>query len=196
MSLVRIQFRFLVQILDNFFVMKLRKIISAIVLTSMMLSTSNPAQAQRRTSQTASLGQMSCQGINRSDRYSAKNQDVPVGFEMFRAVAELNNGSWIEQENPATVVCRLAAAGQSPKYRRLTLAFGLSDRNRLSSSSTVRLAIYKDGNLFEYKDITGGQKLLWNIDVSGTRSLAMKATCLRSPENYCPGIYFFEDILE
>ena len=177
--------------------MKLRKIISAIVLTSMMLSTSSSAQAQRRTSRTASLAQMSCQGINRSDRYSARNQDVPIGLEMFRAIAKLNGFSnEIYKEEPVRVVCRLAAAGQSPKYRRLTLAFGLSDRDRRSSNSTNRLAIYKDGNLFEYKDITGGQKLLWNIDVSGTRSLAMKATCLRSPENYCPGIYFFEDILE
>lgn len=176
--------------------MKLRKIIAGIVLTSMMLSTSSSAQAQRRTSRTASLAQMSCQGINRNDNYYAKNQDVPIGLEMFRAVAELNNGVFIEQENPATVVCRLAAAGQSPKYRTLTLAFGLSDKSYYLSSSTVRLAIYKDGNLFEYKDVTPGEKLLWNVDVSGTRSLAMKAGCLRSRGRVCPRIYFFEDILE
>lgn len=179
--------------------MKLIKIIAGIVLTSMMLSTNSSPKAQRPTSQTASLAQMSCQGINRNDNYSAKNQDVPVGLEMFRAVASLNAyryGDWITKEEPVKVVCRLAAAGQSPKYRTLTLAFGLSDKARYLSGSTVRLAIYKDGNLFEYKDITAGEKLLWNIDVSGTRSLAMKATCLRSRNGYCPEIYFFEDILE
>jgi hypothetical protein len=178
--------------------MKLRKIIAGIVLTSMMLSTSSSAQAQRRTSRSSSLAQMSCQGINQFDRYSAKNQDIPIGFEMFRAVASLSSGfgNLIYKETPVTVVCRLAAAGQSPKYRTLTLAFGLSDKSYYSSGSTVRLAIYKDGNLFEYKDITAGEKLLWNIDVSGTRSLAMKAGCLRSPHNNCPEIYFFEDILE
>lgn len=176
--------------------MKLRKIIAGIVLTSMMLSTSSSAQAQRRT-RTASLGQMSCQGINQRDNYSANNYDIPIGLEIFRAVGSLSS-DWdaIDKQKPVTVVCRLAAAGQSPRYRTLTLAFGLSDKNNLSSSSTVRLEIYKDGNLFEYKDITGGEKLLWNVDVSGTRSLAMKATCLRSRNGFCPSIYFFEDILE
>lgn len=47
-----------------------------------------------------------------------------------------------------------------------------------------------------------GDKNLWVIDVSNTRSLALEASCTRTIEvvfagtQGCAGIYFFEEILE
>ncbi|MEC4805264.1 MAG: hypothetical protein SAJ12_10965 [Jaaginema sp. PMC 1079.18] len=177
--------------------MKFKQILTGLLLATTVMATANVAEAQRRPPGVASLAEMSCQRIN--GRYQASNEDVPIGFEVFRAVAYLANGpDRIEGDQSVKVACRLAAAGQNATYRSLTLSFGLSDQDSRSSGSTVRLSIYKDGNFYEYRDITSGQKFLWNIDVRGTRSLGLEGTCLRSSPRAvtCPKMYFFEDILE
>ena len=176
--------------------MNVRQIVAGIALAA-MVNAADTAQAQNPVSGTVSLTKMPCQNVQ--GRYSAVNQDISVGLEIFRAVAVLGHGGGIHKNRtPVRVVCRLAPADQSPRFRTLRLAFGFRDNNHNVSNSTVRLAIYKDGNLFEYRDITGGNKLLWNVDVSGTRSLALQATCSQNNHLFwpCPAVYFSEDILE
>jgi len=177
--------------------MNVRQIVAGIALAA-MVNAADTAQAQNPVSGTASLTKMPCQNVQ--GQYSAMNQDISVGLEIVRAVAVLDHavGAIYKNRTPARVVCRLAPADQSPRFRTLRLAFGFRDNDNMASSSTIRLTIYKDGNLFEYRDITGGNKLLWNVDVSGTRSLALQASCLRNNSYWpgCPAIYFSEETLE
>jgi len=185
--------------------MNVRQIVAGIALAA-MVNAADTAQAQNPVSGTPSLTKMPCQNIQ--GQYLAVNQDISVGLEISRAVAVFGNSStatWQRNFIPSTipnggarVVCLLAPADQSPRFRTLRLAFGFRDDARNASQSTARLTIYKDGNLLEYRDITGGNKLLWNVDVSGTRSLALQATCQKKGflPLPCPAVYFSEDILE
>ncbi|WP_172191885.1 hypothetical protein [Microcoleus asticus] len=156
-------------------------------------------QAQRRPPGTASLGEMNCKGIN-GGGYEVINEDIPIGLEIFRAVAYFGNRAhfsigkgWLEQ-----VACRLAEPGQKPRFKTLTLGFGFSDKSNKSSynGALVRLTIYKDGNFADYRDVTFGQKLVWPINVTNVRSIALEADCKRSPINNCPVLYIYQDILE
>ncbi|MCC3419862.1 MAG: hypothetical protein JGK24_24170 [Microcoleus sp. PH2017_29_MFU_D_A] len=174
-----------------------RKSISVVLTIAVLALATDLVQAQRRRPRgTASLGEMNCQKITDRASYIAINQDVPIGLEIFKAVAYLGNGPTYLEES-GQVACRLAAQGEKPKFRTLTLGFGLPDNNDNSKGALVRLSIYKDGNFFEYRDVTAGQKLLWPINVTNVRSIALEAECKRrSSGNSCPALYFYQDILE
>ena len=154
---------------------------------------------KKRPAGIASLAEMSCQSI-KGGSYQAKNEDIPVGLEIFRSVSVSGN---IHNSEVRQFVCRLAQPKEKPKYKTLTFAFGLSDKDyRNINASVVRLSLYKDGKAYGYKDITRGEKLLWQVDVTGVRSLAVETECVKSgiPKHYganeCPDIWFFEDTLK
>lgn len=171
-----------------------RKSISIALAVAALTLATDLVQAQRsRPRGAGSLGEMKCQQIKEGN-YSAINEDIPIGFEVFRAVAYLGNGRWMYDSRPVQVACRLAEPGQKPRFRTLTLAFGLPDSR--SKGALVRLSIYKDGNFAEYKDVTAGEKLLWPINVTNVRSIALEAECKRSSDGACPALYFYQDILE
>lgn len=183
--------------------MNLPKVISSLVAATLLISTATDAQAQnRRSSGVASLGEMGCQRIAGDGGYSTINQDIPIGREIFRAIAYLGYNSFgtggISIKNPTKVVCRLAAVNAAPQFKTLTLAFGLRENSDLIDGSViVRLSLYKDGNFYGEKTISKGDKLRWPIDVTNTRSLALETECVKARQNYndCPNIWFFEDIL-
>lgn len=181
--------------------MKLRSIVSSLIAASLVLASTHPVEAQKkRPVGVASLAEMSCQSI-KGGSYRATNEDIPVGLEIFRAVSVTGD---INNREVRQYVCRLAQPKEKPKYKTLTLAFGLSDKDhRNKNSPVVRLSLYKDGKAYEYKDIAGGEKLLWQVDVTGVRSLAVETECVKSgflPNDWrvgqCPDIYFFEDTLK
>ncbi|MEG4918033.1 hypothetical protein [Microcoleus sp. B7-D4] len=178
----------------------LRKSISIVLAVVVLTLATDLVQAQRRRPGTASLGEMNCQGIN-GGRYEAINEDVSIGLEIFRALAYITKGGHFSiglKNESAQVACRLAAPGEKPKFRTLTLGFGFSDNHKDGTSrqgALVRLSIYKDGNFFEYRDVTFGQKLVWPINVTNVRSIALEAECKRTSQN-CPVLYIFQDILE
>lgn len=186
--------------------MKLPSILSSLIATSLLMASIHPVEAQKkRPAGVSSLAEMSCQNLK--GEYDAKNEDISVGLEIFRAVGVLLNdsgftgGAIVQNRGVAQVVCRLAQPKEKPKYKTLTLAFGLSDRSKHSSESLVRLTLYKDGQEYGYKDISKGEKMLWQVDITGTRSIALEAECLRGPEVYmsspgCAGLWFFEDTLK
>jgi hypothetical protein len=178
-----------------------RKSISIVLAVVVLTLATDLVQAQRRRPPgTASLGEMNCQGIN-GGRYEVINEDIPIGLEIFRAVAYLQgSGSYSigSQGQSVQVACRLAASGEKPKFRTLNFAFGFSDKHKEDTyrkGSLVRLSIYKDGNFAEYRDVTFGQKLVWPINVANVRSIALEAECKRTSQ-YCPPLYFYQDILE
>jgi hypothetical protein len=176
--------------------MKLRPIVSSLIAASLLLASTHPVDAQKkRPSGVGSLAEMSCQSIK--GKYAATNGDVSVGLEIFRAIAEFDDGRWhsIFGNDPYQVVCRLAAAKEKPKYKTLTLAFGMDDKEA-NNDQQIRLSLYKDGKAYDYKDITKGEKLLWQIDVTGTRSLALEVECIKGKNKACPRLYFFEDTLK
>ena len=152
---------------------------------------------------TQSLGQMPCQEVGKAD-YDTVNEDVPVGYEIFRAVANLNvaysSDHTIDTSYSGAIVCRLAGAGERPTFRSLNLAFGISDDNRYAEQSVVRLSIYLDGDFYQYQNVRRGQKYIWPIDVSNARSVALEAECIRGYERrsdtLCSNLFFFEDSLE
>lgn len=177
----------------------LRKSISFVLAVAVLALAKDLVQAQRRRPPgTASLGEMNCQTI-KGGRYELINQDLSIGLEIFKAVAYLGhwNGKFLSPNDSTQVACRLAAPGEKPKFKTLTLAFGLPDNNDFSRGSLVRLSIYKDGNFFEYRDVTFGQKLVWPINVTNVRSIALEGECKRSSSSRaCAAIYFYQEILE
>ncbi|MEG4504486.1 hypothetical protein QUA81_10225 [Microcoleus sp. F6_B4] len=175
----------------------LRKSISVVLAVAVLTLATDLVQAQRQRPRGAgSLGEMKCQQIKEGN-YSAINEDIPIGLEIFRAVAYLGNARWI-YDRPIQVACRLAAPGEKPRFKTLTLAFGLPDNHPYPKGALVRLSVYKDGNFFDYKDVTFGQQILWPINVTNVRSIALEGECKRSSErsSSCPAIYFYQDILD
>jgi hypothetical protein len=184
---------------------KLPRRIAGLLVAVSLASTMSPIQAQnRRPPGVASLGEMECQDIQGG--YRAIDRDLAIGFEIFRAVAWLAKTGWepgilwrsISGNRSVRVACRLAAARSAPRFRTLTLAIGIPDEHRFGDGAISRLSVYKDGNFYEYKDISEGEKLLWVIDVTNTRSLGLEGECVKTAryQEECPAIYFFEDILE
>ncbi len=180
--------------------------LSSLILATLFLDTGNLVYAQARRSGVSSLGELECQQITNGATYKAINRDFSLGFEVFRAVAYLAgnsrfdgvDGVKIEREVGTKVACRLAAPGENPKFKTLTLSIGIPDNNFNANGTVTRLLIYKDGQFYEYKDLTVGQKILWVIDVTNTRSIGLEGQCIRAHKNtgVCPAIYFFEDLLE
>ncbi|MGB5963321.1 MAG: hypothetical protein WBG73_21980 [Coleofasciculaceae cyanobacterium] len=180
--------------------MNMRQIISSLIIGTVLISTANHVQAQsRRPSGVASLGEMGCQTVASDGEYKNVNEDIPIGREIFRAVAYLGS-SWggIDRDNPTKVACRLAAVNAAPQFKTLTLSFGLSENsNHIDGSVIVRLSVYKDGNFYGEQTISRGEKIRWPIDVTNTRSLALETECIRLKQNsvYCPAIWIVEDVL-
>jgi len=102
-----------------------------------------------------------------------------------------------KQKKPVELVCQLSTPNQPPRFKSLTLAFGLSDDSYQVDSVTVRLSVYKDGNFYQSQTVAKGDKIIWPIDVQNTRNLALEAECISSQSSRsCPGLYFFEDVLQ
>jgi hypothetical protein len=181
--------------------------LSSLILATLFLDTGNLVYAQARSSGVSSLAELGCQGSNRSN-YFAANKDFIVGFEVFRAVGYLKTSQGLTPDgksytlgyNGSRTACRLASPGETPRFRTLSLAIGIPDDHAYGKGSVSRLSIYKDGQFYEYKDLTAGQKVLWIIDVTNTRSIGLAGECIRPGSAWntqgCPAIYFFEDLLE
>lgn len=180
--------------------------LSSLILATLFLDTGNLVYAQARRPGVTSLAELECQQITHRATFRAINEDLSVGFEVFRAVAFLAGNSRFEgvkgvnitKEDGTKVACRLAAPGENPRFKTLTLSIAIPDNNAHSDGTVSRLSIYKDGQFYEYKDLTAGQKILWVIDVTNTRSIGLEGQCIRAYKNtgVCPAIYFFEDLLE
>jgi hypothetical protein len=178
--------------------MKLRPIVSSLIAASLLLASTHPVDAQKkRPAGVASLTEMPCQSISGALRLEGINEDIPVGLEIFRAVSVLKTSRYIDvggiPKQAVQIACRIAQVKEKPKYKTLTLAFAMND-SQSNGSQQIRLSLYKDGKSYGYKDISKGEKLLWQIDVTGTRSLALEVECTRG--NGCPVLYFFEDTLK
>lgn len=156
------------------------------------------ASAQRPPG-VASLGEMPCQTVQGQGEYDATNNDVVIGLEVFRAVAELGTNSGnslvVVRNEPLRVACRIASHNETPRYRTLSLAFGIADGSfNASNGEVTRLSVYLNGDFYGYRDVVKGNQFLWSINVTNVRSVALEARCLRNES--CGAIAFVEDILE
>lgn len=180
-----------------------RQVASSCLLITFLAASTPFTSAKANSNNVQSLGQMPCQKIGKAD-YDTMNEDVPVGYEIFRAVAGLsvgyNNDNVISTRYSGAIVCRLSGAGERPVYRTLNLAFGISDDSAYAEQSVVRLSVYLDGEFYQYQNVSRGQKYIWPIDISDTRSVALEAECIRgktrSSYTSCSNLFFFEDSLE
>jgi len=184
--------------------MKISQVIFGLIAIAVLASDNKLVEAQRRPPGVFSLGEMGCRQVE-GRQYSPMNQDVSIGFEIYRAVGVFGNDyHWgFSKEQPSRkTACRLASNGEKPKFKTLTLAVGLDDSNIFSNGALLRLSIYKDGEPAKYVDISKGQKFLIPIDVKNTRSIGLELKCLRNvqqgmnADDACPPVYFFEDVLE
>ncbi|QSV62919.1 MAG: hypothetical protein HEQ26_09305 [Dolichospermum sp. DL01] len=181
--------------------LKLRQFIAGLMTATVLVSSTTLVDAKNPPKGVTSLGAMSCQKIGNGN-YVAINEDFPVGLQIFKGIAMFSDGNWrsgIYKNNVNQVVCRLAEAGQRPRYKTLNLAFGIADNNSLVNGSVVRLSIYRDGNSYKYQDVMKGQLLRLPIDVTNVRSIALEVECLKGSSRYdneCPALIFFEDNLQ
>jgi hypothetical protein len=179
----------------------------ATVISAVLLGTWS-ANAQAYSENVSSLAQIGCSKVEGIGGFEAIYEDVPIGRSIVTAVARMGglgptaespfgNAGRITTDKPLEVVCRLAGNGETPIFRTLTLAFGFrSDGRSSDSSNRVRLSVYRDGNLYDSKTIIRGDRLIWPIDVTNTRSVTLRADCFGARESWCPNIYFFQDTLE
>jgi hypothetical protein len=178
---------------------KLRQLIAGLMTATVLVSSTTPVDAQKRSVGVASLGEMSCQNIEKG-KYEAINRDFPVGLQMFRGIAKVyTHGDFIDNEYTSQVVCRITEAGQRSKYKTLNLVFGIADNNKRVNGALVRLSVYRDGNFYKYEDVTKGQLSTLPIDVTNVRSIALEVECKRGTvknKNQCPELIFFQDILK
>jgi hypothetical protein len=183
---------------------KLRQLIAGLMTATVLVSSTTPVDAKKKTQGVGSLGEMSCQRIE-NGRYEAINEDFPVGLQIFRGVGNFHSRGdargfrYINKNDTTQVACRITEAGQRSKYKTLTLAFAIADNHKYANGTIVRLSIYRDGNFYKYEDITKGQQFHIPIDVTKIRSIALEAECLRGTsydKKYCPPIIFFEDSLQ
>jgi len=179
--------------------LKLRQLIAGLMTATVLVSSTTLVDAKNPPKGVSSLGAMSCQRIE-SGNYEAINEDVPVGLQIFKGIAKFNNiNNDIVKRYTSQVVCRLAEAGQRPRYKTLNLAFGVADNHYHINGSVVRLSIYRDGNSYKYQDVMKGQLVRLPIDVTNVRSIALEVECLKGSsanENYCPQLIFFQDTLQ
>ena len=184
--------------------MKIGKVIFGLIAFAVTFSGNQLVEAQSRPPGVFSLGEMGCREIE-GRQYSPINKDIPIGFEIYRAVGVFGryyNWGFSKKEPSQKTACRLASNGEKPKFKTLTLAVGFDDSNIFSNGALLRLSIYKDGKPEKYIDISKGQKSLVTIDVQNTRSIGLELKCLRNVQqglngdDACPPVYFFEDVLE
>jgi hypothetical protein len=186
--------------------MKISKVLFGLIAIAALVSDNRLVEAQSRPPGVFSLGEMGCRQVE-GRQYSPMNQDVSIGFEIYRAVGVFGNdyGWGFSKEQPSRkTACRLTSNGEKPKFKTLTLAVGFDDSNSFSKGSLARLSIYKDGKSEKYIDISKGQKILVELDVTNTRSIGLELECLRNTSyresrnsnHACPPVYFFEDVLE
>ena len=181
--------------------LKLRQLIAALMTATVLVSSTTLVDAKNPPKGVSSLSAMSCQRIE-SGNYEAINKDFPVGLQIFKGVAMFgtdSNSIYIYKNKVNQIVCRLAEAGQRPRYKTLNLAFGIADNNYFVNGSVVRLSIYRDGNSYKYQDVMKGQLLRLPIDVTNVRSIALEVECLKGSsnnENTCPALIFFQDTLQ
>lgn len=179
--------------------LKLRQLIAGLITATVLVSSTTLVDAKNPPKGVSSLSAMSCQRIE-SGNYEAINKDFPVGLQIFKGVAMFGKDSNSIYKNRVNqVVCRLAEAGQRPRYKTLNLAFGIADNNYYVNGSVVRLSIYRNGNSYKYQDVVKGQLLHLPIDVTNVRSIALEVECLKGSvenEKYCPALIFFQDTLQ
>ena len=183
--------------------LKLRQLIAGLMTATVLVSSTTLVDAKNPPKGVSSLGAMSCQKIGEGN-YQAINEDFPVGLQIFKGIAKFssfssNNYDYIYKTRVNQVVCRLAEAGQRPRYKTLNLAFGIADNNYRVNGSVVRLSIYRDGNFYKYQDVMKGQLVRLPIDVTNVRSIALEVECLKGSSNSqdtCPALIFFEDTLQ
>lgn len=180
--------------------LKLRQLIAGLMTATVLVSSTTLVDAKNPPKGVSSLGTMSCQGIEYGN-YEVINKDFPVGLQIFKGIAKFssNNYDYIYKTRVNQVVCRLAEAGQRPRYKTLNLAFGIADNNYRVNGSVVRLSIYRDGNFYKYQDVMKGQLVRLPIDVTNVRSIALEVECLKGSSNSqdtCPALIFFEDTLQ
>ncbi|MFM6015429.1 MAG: hypothetical protein ACKPCG_06440 [Dolichospermum sp.] len=180
--------------------LKIRQCIAGLMAATVLVSSTTPADAKKKTQGVGSLGEMSCQNIE-DGRYDVINRDFPVGLQIFRGIAMFRDrtGDRISKNLTNQVACRLTEAGQKPTYKTLNLAFAIDDNNDYANGSLVRLSIYQDGKFYKYQDVTKGEQFRLPIDITSVRSIALEAECLRGSvrnKNTCPALIFFEDSLQ
>lgn len=183
--------------------LKLRQLIAGLMTATVLVSSTTLVDAKNPPKGVSSLGTMSCQGIEYGN-YEVINKDFPVGLQIFKGIAKFssfssNNYDYIYKTRVNQVVCRLAEAGQRPRYKTLNLAFGIADNNDRVNGSVVRLSIYRDGNFYKYQDVMKGQLVRLPIDVTNVRSIALEVECLKGSsksQDTCPALIFFEDTLQ
>ena len=111
--------------------LKLRQLIAGLITATVLVSSTTLVDAKNPPKGVSSLAAMSCQTIE-SGNYQAINKDFPVGLQIFKGIAMFySSNEYISKSKVNQVVCRLAEAGQRPRYKTLNLAFGVADNNSL-----------------------------------------------------------------
>jgi len=195
--------------------MNWRRFIPSVVAATLLVSNVSNVEAQsRRPSGVDSLGKMGCENIDWSGpdyanfrtRYIPINRDILFGDTAIRAIAYFGTQSWLagrggfDRGSSITLVCQLAPSNQPPRFRNLRLAFGfnaLDERNNSYREAVLKFSIYKDGESYPYMSefLRMGDRQRWNVNVAGIRRIKLEAQCL-GYSNSCPGLYFFEYLLQ
>lgn len=155
---------------------------------------------------TVSLTEIKCltTTANRNDESLVKGPtDETIGQEVVTAIAYLRGSSYgIASDTPAGVACLLSSPDSASRFRKLKLAFGVSNTNPYTGTNddnaVVRLTIYRDRQKIGLKEVKRGEKQFWEVNVTNTQNIALEAECIKTRryQSFCPSVVFTQADLE
>ncbi len=182
--------------------MKIKSSLFLLLALTPVLFKIQPSSAQsQRSSNTASLAEMSCKNIG--GKFRVKNEDIVIGRRVYTGILEVSDSGDPYTWNQAiAITCALASNGSQPRFRTLNLAFGIADDHPYSVGKTeIRMKLFRDGGFYESVNIRQGDSIRAAINVENIRSFSFELECLNGRpalgggEGYCPPVWFTEDLL-
>jgi eukaryotic-like serine/threonine-protein kinase len=156
---------------------------------------------------TVSLTEVKCltTTANKNDESLVKGpSDETIGQEVVSVIAYLRGSGYaIAADTPAGIACLLSSPDSASRFRKLKLAFGVSNTNPYTgnddNSAVLRLTVYRDRQKIGLKEVKRGEKQFWEVDITNTQNIALEAQCVKvvkSYNPYCPSIVFTQADLE
>ena len=155
---------------------------------------------------TVSLTEVKCltTTANRNDESLVKGPtDETIGQEVVTAIAYLRGSSYgIASDTPAGIACLLSSPDSAFRFRKLKLAFGVSNTNPYTGTNNdnavLRLTVYRDRQKIGLKEVKRGEKQVWEVDITNTQNIALEAECIKTRryQSFCPSVVFTQADLE
>ncbi|MBV9387361.1 MAG: hypothetical protein JOZ78_13140 [Chroococcidiopsidaceae cyanobacterium CP_BM_ER_R8_30] len=118
-----------------------------------------------------------------------RTDTISIGREIYKSLFYLYpvNGS-------ASVTCKIVPDNSLPMFQTLRLGFGMSDSD--SSSPSIAVNVYLNGQRTVSKIVSPGQATSLSLNVSNVTDVSIESVCSSQGQQSCGQLYFFNALLE